>query len=450
MLTDLPDRVPERTRWAGRCDDIELLHRRLKFSDSTRYAAGTLFARIGYRRHRAPREAVSFGVCAAYDLVEMARTRRPVRHIGRARLDALSTPTCLPQFPRHRSYWYEPGIHALVGMHLGLDLNFHGGKYYLIETNLGAAVKPARRDLYKTRFDPFITAMLGMARARNFERIVFFHADWPQAYLEEFRNASREGGIEIVGGSPVPRDSVASCAMTALPLPLQSNTIYVVFPNLATPLAHFVHNKEYSARWLAESIEAAGDNTDLLASVPTFSELVVPPEPTDSAWPNLVVKLANKDRGRFVAMGRFRTKKEARAALGMHGDRDVPRVFKLGRFERAMDRLFPRLEPVFQQFVPPRIVDGRASKTRLHVFISPLANEFLSAHAVTAGVPLPSRPEPGKVDKTGAYTVSYSVDGAYRAVSGEEEETLRRVAQQFGRVAHRAITGKFATGPADG
>ena len=430
-------------------DMIESLHRRLRFSESTQYRFDSLLARLGFARHPLLRDVPLFGASIAFDVVEAFRTLGRFGHFGRARLDGLSRPHRLPQFPYYRGYWYDPNRHALVGMHLGLDLNYHDGKYYVIEINLGAAIKPARRALYQTPIDPFVTATLDIARVGKFERIVFFQKHWKPQYVEEFKIATRQSGIEVVGASPPTTDPNARHPMVGLPDPLQRNTIYVVFPNLATPLSHFVHNKEHSARWLAESIEAAGDSKDLLAYVPTFSELVIPPGPTDPAWPNLVVKLANKDRGRFVVMGRFRTKEEARAALGMRGDRDVPRVFKLGRFERAKNQVFPRLDPVFQQFIPPRIVDGRACKTRLHVFISPLADAYLSAHATTAGVPMPGRPEPGKVDTTGAYNVSYSVDGAYRAVSSEEEESLRRVAQEFGRAARKAITKKFETGPAD-
>jgi len=430
-------------------ETIESLHRRLRFTESARYRLDSLLSRIGLRRHPLLRDVPLFGASIAFDLVEAFRSFGRFRHLGRARLDGLSGSMRLPQFPHYRGYWYDPQLHALVGMHLGLDLNYYEGKYYVIEVNLGAAVKPARRALYETRLDPFITATLEIAQAKNFERIVFFRKDWPSHYVEEFEIATRESGIEVLGGSPAIRGQNAKHPMVGLPDPLQKNTIYVVFPNLATPIAHFVHNKEHSARWLGETITATSNEAQHLAYVPTFDELVIPSEPTDPSWPNLVVKLANKDRGRFVAMGRFRTKEEARAALKMRGARDVPGIFKIGLYERTMNRLFPRLEPVFQQFIPPRIVDGRACKTRLHVFISPLANEYLSAHATTAGAPLPNRPEAGKVDTTGAYNVSYSVDGAYRKVSSDEEETLRRVAREFGRVAQRAITKKFETGPAE-
>jgi hypothetical protein len=428
-------------------DALESLHRRLKFVESSRYRVDSFLSRLGLRHHPLLRDIPLFGASIAFDLVESLRNLRGLQHVGRVRLDGFSGSMRLPQLPHYRGYWYDPARNALVGMHLGLDLNFYQGKYYVLEANLGTAVKPARRALYHTPLDPFISATLETARTHGFKRIVFFNKRWPSHYVEEFKLATRQSGIECLGGSPAIRDPNPIYPMPGLPDPLQENTLYMMFPNLGTPIAHFVQNKERSASWLRETIDACPEELQALAYVPTFDELVIPTEPTDPRWPNLVVKLANKDRGRFVLMGRFRTREEALTALEMSAPSDVPGIFKIGLYERMKNRIFPRLEPIFQQFIPPQIVDGRACITRLHVFISPLVSEYLSAHCTTAGMPLPSRPEPGKVDTTGAYNVNYSVDGAYRTLPGEQEEVLRRAAREFGRVAQIAITRKFETGP---
>ena len=428
-------------------DALESLHRRLKFVESSRYRVDSFFSRLGLRGHPLLRDIPLFGASIAFDLIESLRNLRGLQHVGRVRLDGHFGTMRLPQLPHYRGYWYDPARHALVGMHLGLDLNFYQGKYYVIETNLGAAIKPARRAMYGAPLDPFISATLEIARTHGFQRIVFFNKQWPAHYIEEFKLATRLTGIECLGGSSAVRDPNATYPMPGLPDPLQENTLYMMFPNLKTPISHFVHNKERSASWLRETIDACPDELQALAYIPTFDELVIPAEPEDPRWPNLVVKLADKDRGQFVLMGRFRTIEEAQTALGMKAPGDVPGIFKISLYERMKHRVFPRLQPVFQQFIPPQIVDGRACKTRLHLFISPLASEFLSAHSTTAGMRLPSRPEPGKVDTTGAYNVSFSVDGAYRKLPGEEEEVLRRAAREFGQMAQIAITKKFETGP---
>lgn len=427
---------------------LESLQRRLKFVESARYRVDSFLSRLGLRRHPLLRDLPLFGASIAFDLVESLRNLRAPRHLGRVRLDGFSDSMRLPQLPHYRGYWYDPERNALVGMHLGLDLNFFQGKYYVIETNLGAAIKPERRAMYDTPLDPFISSALEIARKHGFRRIVFYAKQWPAHYIEEFRLATKETGIECIGASSAVRDPNPAHSMPGLPDPLQENTLYMMFPNLRTPIAHFVHNKERSAEWLRETIDDCREKPEVLAYIPTFDELVIPAEPQDPRWPNLVAKLANKDRGRYVLMGRFRTIEEAQAALRMKSPGDVPGVFNIGLYERMKHRVFPSLQPIFQQFIPPQIVDGRACKTRLHVFISPLANEFISAHTTTGGARLPPRPEPGKVDATGAYNVSFSVDGAYRKLPPEEEALLRRAAQEFGRMAQIAITKKFETGPA--
>ena len=434
---------------ADSSEALESLQRRLQFVESTRYRVDSFLSRLGLRRHPLLRDIPLFGASIAFDLFESLRNLRGLQHVGRARLEGFSGSMRLPQMPHYRGYWYDPARHALVGMHLGLDLNYHQGKYYVIETNLGAAIKPQRRAMYDTPLDPFISATLEIARTHGFKRIVFYAKHWPAHYIEEFELATRETGIECLGGSSAVRDPNPTYSMPGLPDRLQENTLYMMFPNLRTPISHFIHNKERSAAWLRETIDACPEKPQALAYIPTFHELVIPSEPEDPRWPNLVIKLANKDRGRFVLMGRFRSVEEARTALRMDAPDDVPGIFSIGMFERMKHRVFPRLQPIFQQFIPPQIVDGRACKTRLHLFISPLASEFLSAHTTTAGIRLPNRPEPGKVDATGAYNVSYSVDGAYRKLPPEEEATLRRAAREFGQMAQIAITKKFETGPAD-
>ena len=433
---------------ADSSEALESLQRRLKFVESARYRVDSFLSRLGLRRHPLLRDLPLFGASIAFDLVESLRNLRAPRHLGRVRLDGFSDSLRLPQLPHYRGYWYDPDRNALVGMHLGLDLNFFQGKYYVIETNLGAAIKPERRAMYDTPLDPFISSALEIARKHGFRRIVFYAKQWPAHYIEEFRLATKESGIECIGGSSAVRDPNPAHSMPGLPDPLQENTLYMMFPNLRTPIAHFVHNKERSAEWLRETIDDCPEKPEVLAYIPTFDELVIPTEPQDPRWPNLVAKLANKDRGRYVLMGRFRTIEEAQAALAMKSPRDVPGVFDISLYERMKHRVFPSLQPIFQQFIPPQIIDGRACKTRLHVFISPLANEFISAHTTTGGARLPPRPEPGKVDATGAYNVSFSVDGAYRKLPPEEEALLRRAAQEFGQMAQIAITKKFETGPA--
>ena len=431
-------------------EDVQSLHRRLRFASTSRFQFESFLSRFGLVHYRLLREIPLLGAKLAFDLFEVLRGRVALDHLGRANFSGLTAPVRLPQFPHYRGYWYDAERHSLVGMHVGLDLIFFQGKYYVVEINLGAAVKPGRRSLYQTRLDPIISTMIEIARQRNFRRVVLVRQEWTEEYIKEFQTATRESGIEVVGWSSRFEDQATRPSMTALPEPLEESTIYVVFTRLATALSHFIHHKKHSSQWLEETMKTAEGKTETLRCIPTYDRLIIPAQPSDPRWPNLVAKLASKDRGRFVAMGPFRSEEEACAALQLKDANDVPGIFEIGPFERMVDRVFPRLNPVYQPFIPPAILNGRACKTRLHVFISPLVDEFLSAHVTTAGNLLPSHIEPGKVDDSGAYNVSISVDGEYNPASPAEEEALHRTANEFGKVARLAITEKFETGPLEG
>jgi hypothetical protein len=207
-----------------------------------------------------------------------------------AKLHALDR---LPQPPPYVSYWYDPIIHALVGLHVGLDLHRHDGRYYAIETNLAPTLRPERRALYDTPLDPMISALVAVARSRRFERLVFFRrSEWSKLYLDEFQFASRHSGLQVLG-----------LTAPSLPERLSANTIYVANSTQRSLLCRFVHDKYWSAKWLKETIDAEADWIKLLAYVPTFDHPVLPKEPRDPGWPNLVIKLSAKDRGEAVVFG---------------------------------------------------------------------------------------------------------------------------------------------------
>ena len=148
--------------------------------------------------------------------------------------------------------------------------------------------------------------MIEIARQRNFRRVVLVRQEWTKEYIKEFQTATRESGIEVVGWSSRFEDQATRPSMTALPEPLEESTIYVVFTGLATALSHFIHHKKHSSQWLEETMKTAEGKTETLRCIPTYDRLIIPAQPSGPRWPNLVAKLASKDRGRFVAMGQVR------------------------------------------------------------------------------------------------------------------------------------------------
>lgn len=427
----------------------ESLYRRLRFESESRFLCDSLFWRFGLPRNSPLRDVPLVIARIVVDLIESVRGRGGVGHLGRAYLDGLIAPVRLPQYPHYRSYWFDARRHALVGMVIGLDLIPHEGKYHVVEANLGAGISADRRQLYPTRLDPFITTMIELARDHGFERVVFCHNRWSPAYVDEFAAATATSGVEIVGASLRGTGSDSTRSMVGLPEPLEERTVYVIFPLVGMSMAHFLHNKLVFSRWMQATIEGNPQLAKKLAFIPTSDELIVPPEPADPQWPNLVIKLANRDKGKFVVMGRFRTEEEARDALRLSGSKALPGIFKFGLVDRLRERVFPRHETIYQQFIPPRLIDGRACKTRPLIFISPLVDQLLSAHATKSRITPPTDMRPGRVDDTGAYNVSHFGGGEYITVPAAEQHELREVAREFGNLAKIAIAAKFETGPAE-
>jgi hypothetical protein len=291
--------------------DASLL-RRLRLADAWRHRLNATLVARGRRRgvwlSRVPYLAGNL----ALDLLEALRTRRRPPHFGHAHLAALEAPVRLSQDPRYRGYWYDPGRHALVGVQLGLDLNRHRGRYHLIESNIAAAMKPERRQLYDADLDPAVSELVALAAAHRFERLVLLRRWWTEVQLEEFEQAARGTGVEVVGATMAAKrtgEHPRVNPMIALPERLLPRTMHVVFSpfNAETPLFHFLHDKTWTARRLAEAMVDLEHSASRLASIPMFDRIVLPTEQPDGRWPNLVAKLADGDDAKAVATGRFTT-----------------------------------------------------------------------------------------------------------------------------------------------
>jgi hypothetical protein len=103
---------------------------------------------------------------------------------------------------------------------------------------------------------------------------------------------------------------------------------------------------------------------------------------------------------------------------------------------------------LYQPFVPPDVVvEGRARLIRLHVFVSPLAGAFLSAHGVLAAADLPDHLPPGLVTDKRPYVVNFSAGSQYRLLPREMEAELRELARDFAKLADLAIRKRFLISP---
>lgn len=387
---------------------------------------------------RIPAHAARVG----FDLFEWLRMAGTVPRIGNVD-QALEGPAGqLPQHPRYLTYWHDPSRHTAVGMHIGVDLIRRGGKYYVIENNIGPSVNPRRRSLYASAFDPLVSGLAAAARAHGFERVVPVSFRWAPFHLEEFERAGEEYGLKFEPHTCPLGQPGGARRMVALPRPLRPRTMYVIHSGLTSAVVSYVDDKWDSYRWLEHAVRDELPADTAVAVPPTSDALNLRLEDNGPRWPNLVVKLAGGARSCHVIVGRFKDEGEARASLGLGGGIAIPRGLRLG-YARSL--LFGRERVIYQSFVPPELVgNDRAQMVRLHLLVSPLGVEFLSAHHRVSRRRVPERAPRGIIRQDDALVFNMA---DYRLVSGEVEEELRLVAAHLGQAMQRAVARKFRTAP---
>jgi hypothetical protein len=438
-------------RRRGEPSTVSLL-RRLKFSNRWQSAVEPPLSRWGLDPGRRGLLAMHTAANYAFDLVEAARMRGQLPGFGRLNESLLDASIRIPQPAPYRCYWYDRARHAAIGLHLGIDIIPGDGRYYVLENNIVPALRSARRELYAASVDPFISELARTARANGFRKLVFYERRrWASSYVGEFQRASQESGIEVIGASA---DRAAPHFMPAIPETLEPATMYVLRGGASvtqrTPLLHFIHDKYWAARWLTQALEREGDPSVPLACVPTYDRFVFFPDSPDGRWPNLVVKLADADKAEFVAMGRFRSEAEARAGLGINENdpRSPPAIFNLKGSRRLVLHHIRQSRTIYQPFIVPDLVDDCPRKIRLHVFVSPAVDAYLSAHSVIGGDPIPKVLPPGPMRDPGPFVCNFIPGNGtgYALTEASEEQTLRAVAIEFGQMAKVAVSERFETG----
>lgn len=432
--------------------DTASLLRRLKFGGESRlFFDGLPTARLVAGRlrpfwaealHRLPDRLAT----TTFDLIECIRAGRWLACVGQARqaIDSVAAP--IPQHPRYRGYWHDPSRNAMVGMVLGLDLIQSSGRYYLLEMNLDAGLLPGRRALYAERIDPLITEIVAFAKGHGFRRVVAYARQWSAEQAAEFIGAGRAAGVEVTPACFSFVSSPGAEPLAALPDVLEQDTLYLVFSSRHSPLDYYIHDKLCFARWFEAGVRASGDG--LARFIPTYTRLTIPPLHPDSRWPNLVVKLADFDKGQYVLMARVRDEAEARAALGQDRPVALPRAFRMSPMMRLGNFLTHRGHVIYQPFIPPDIDgDGQIGRLRLMLLVSPLGSRFLSVHAAVSSPPdTPLAFGTATRDTTLLFT---GLSGTPRKrVEPRTKEEAAAAAAEIGRIIDHAVRAKFLVGPA--
>lgn len=419
------------------------LCQRIEFTSRWRAWTDNTFGRVGLARSSLSEKVFAAGNVAFDVLNGCAHLRRP-RRPGRAYLDVMDNDGVFPQGKSQRGYWFDAERNALVGMQLGLDMNWIDGKYYLIENNVTPAFRSVRRELYPEAVDPVFEKLVDLAERRGFKNITLYSRKWDDLRLADIARAAQGRNIEMEAVQmPGKEERIPALRQVVrMPDPLPRDSLHVLFSGLwPAPLVHMLHDKGCVQGWYDRLVKT-GDYP-MLVTLPWSNDVFVPPAQAD-CWPNLVIKLAELDKGLAVVMGRFETEEQVKEAIGYRVGQ-TPDVFA----KYAARHLFKQPHQVlYQEFAPGDVVDGRLRIMRIHGFFSPLEDFMLSAHGIVGGEPIEEKLDIGLLKAHDAYVVKRKTSHRFELLGDAREAEIGQVTQEFGSLLRRAIEEKFKTRPA--
>ena len=383
-----------------------------------------------------------------FDLFEFVRSKGSNCFIGMPSRDIIRTSARLPQHPRFLGYWYDAERHSAIGMHVGVDLIKHQGRFYINEVNLDAAMRPVRRCLYDTEIDPVLTGLCRVAQARRFRRIVLCAGRWRPFYRKEAEMASRQHGLEVVLASTRPWQDPDSLPMPGLPTPLERNTLYVIFSMRHTPIDYLVHDKLGSDTWLSNLMREQSADDQLVSRIRTSRMPFAPPTNAADPWPNLVIKLAGWGKGLFIVFAKVRDEDDACVTLGLTRDGQIPRAMGQSARERLLTKLQHKGPVLYQEYIRPETTEiGKIQTYRLHMFVSPLEDRYLSVHGSVSSISVPKNLPFGIVTDPRAYMAKFAHDAQFVTVDKRAVTEIRRVATRIGKSLQYTLTKRFEIEP---
>jgi len=335
-------------------------------------------------------------------------------------------------------------------MHISVDLIKHQDRFYINELNLDTAMRPERRRLYDAEIDPVLTGICHVAQARRFRRVVLCAGQWSESYREEAKLCGRQHGLQVIMASTRPWRDSDSLPMPGLPTPLEDNTLYVIFSMRHAPTDYLVHDKLGTATWLPLLSAKQIDDGQLVTGILTSEKPNVPLADVAGPWPNLVIKLAGWGRGLFMLFAKVRDENEARAMLGLVRDGQIPKAMAMSTREKLMSNLQHKGPVLYQPYIRPDMTDdGNVQTYRLHMFISPFENRFLSVHGNVSSISVPKRLPFGVVTDPRPYMTKFAFGARFVTVDEHTVAQSKRIATQLGKSLQQALTQKFKTEPPD-
>lgn len=352
----------------------------------------------------------------------------------------------LVQRPRYRGFWHDPERNITVGSLLGVDLVPAPDGLWYLESNLNAAMRPARTALYENE-DPLTVNLSDFARERGYRRLVIVlpnnqRVDPVMARRYEETAAARKIRLTLLEDAFLHRKRYDQTF--GVPEALEPDTLVVRTKQFRTNLDSLFHRKTESHRALRIYQERSGDRDVRLA--PTSDSPLASEYDPKQPFPNLVYKMPDLDRGTGIVFLKSSSLENARQLVSR--EIETRSAGWRERLHRSVGDLHDDHLGVFQPYLVGRMLEGRRLYyVRAHVFLTPVGVQYLSAHRIVGSTPVPQELPDGIVRDRSPYFWKFVTGATFALVSPEEESRVVKAALGVARGLSAAAAHGFQTGP---
>ena len=353
----------------------------------------------------------------------------------------------LGQQAAYRGFWQDPSANVTIGTILGVDLLPTADGIWYLESNLNPALWPARSDLYE-KDDPFVVNLFAFAQERGYRRLVLVmpnqsRVDPVIAERWERESGARQIPLTILEDSYLFRPRYPTTYR--MPESLEPDTLVVRMKLYRTNLDEVFHSKRGSHRALRIYQERSPDRDVRLP--PISDDPIASDDDPRQPFPNLVYKMPDRDRGDGIVFLKASSLGNARELVT--GEIQESRAKSWSeRLIGLGTRLLEDQGGFFQPYIIGSMLeDRRLYYIRAHVLLTPVGAQFLSAHRIVSGTPVPGELREGIVRDRDAYFWKFLTGARFAIPSAEEESRVAKAALSVARGLSAAATYGFQTHP---
>ncbi len=382
-----------------------------------------------------------------YDSLLYLKYGKKISKIGDAYRDLSKCDNKFEQHPIHRGFFYDESRHALVGTATGIDINQSDGKHHILELNRSIGILEKIRPIYKTKYGPEIYNIVKFAKKYQFRKVYVMYSRL-HLYRQEILDASEEFGLEMIPVSyPWVEFDKENYKHYFMPDTLEKDTLYMRLEPGYSPIMLYLSDKYISSEWMTKEISENPEAYSLI-NVPAAGKAPnIDPSDYDEQWPNLVVKLSGKGQGKAILMAHAKDNNQALAALNINSPQEISPHFSSSFTDKIVEKLFGTGSTVlYQDFVKPKLKDGKAGRIRINVFATPLESISLSDYYMWTVFDMPKKCPEGLIKDPRPYIVNWAFSGRkaqFEELTLEERKLTDAASPQICNLVQRGLEAKF-------